>query len=58
MDKNPFPEFKLFEFERLRNVADFIGNVLHLVLDQVRGETKPYQSDHFQPQEVKRIRHD
>lgn len=48
-DKNPFPDIKLFRFERLRNAADFIGNVFHLVFDQVRHEIQPYESDHFKP---------
>ena len=38
-DPNPMPEFRLFGSERLRNAADFIGNVVHLVFDQMRSPT-------------------
>ena len=35
-DPNPFPEIHL---TRLRNTADFICNVLHLVADHLRNPT-------------------
>ena len=41
MESDPpaFPEFKLFHSRRLGEVADFIGNILHLVFDRHRNPT-------------------
>lgn len=38
-DPNPMPEFRLFRFERLRNTVDFVMNIGHLLVDQVRSST-------------------
>lgn len=48
-DPNPFPEFKLFGSERLRGYVDVVLSIGHLILDQVRRDPKPFESDHFKP---------
>lgn len=45
-DPNPFPEFRLFRSQRLRDAADFVGNVAHVLFDTMR---HPTPSEHFRP---------